>query len=207
MFEDIRRKRGVDVAQVAILVGRQVIAVLEPGRIGGEKELGMATLAALRNAVVNIGEEVIDQEIAGRCMANAAIVLGRNVIEFLRCRQAGVVARRAIVRVYALVVINNPGESREVGNTVARRAIGTVASAAWPPPCGCRGAPMRRAIVNQMQSVRSEGIFRLRHLSHPDADIARLARALNLTVVPIHALPLPPEDPQGTLDLEQKEGE
>ena len=35
-----------------------------------------------------------------------------------------------------------------------------------------------------------------------DGDIARLAEALRLEVVPVHALPRPPEDPQTVLDLE-----
>ena len=35
-----------------------------------------------------------------------------------------------------------------------------------------------------------------------DQDIAKLATPLALTVIPIHALPLPPQDPQQALDLE-----
>ena len=35
-----------------------------------------------------------------------------------------------------------------------------------------------------------------------DGDIAKLAEALQIEVVPVHALPRPPEDPQTILDLE-----
>ena len=34
-----------------------------------------------------------------------------------------------------------------------------------------------------------------------DGDIAKLAEALELEVVPVHALPAGPEEPQGELDL------
>lgn len=37
-----------------------------------------------------------------------------------------------------------------------------------------------------------------------DGDIARLGAALNLEVVPVHALPSPPQDPQGSLTFESE---
>jgi len=40
-----------------------------------------------------------------------------------------------------------------------------------------------------------------------DNDIAKLAGPLGLEVIPTHQLPLPPEEAQGALDLEEKEGE
>lgn len=39
-----------------------------------------------------------------------------------------------------------------------------------------------------------------------DDDIARLGAALNLEVVPVHALPSPPQDPQGSLTFESENG-
>ena len=123
MVEGIRHERSNSVAQVTILVGWQVTAVLEAGRISGEEEFGVTALAAPRNNVMNGAEESGRFEIDSRIVANAAIFLGRDVIEFLRRRQAGIVTRRAIVRIYALVVIGNPGESRVVERIVANRAI------------------------------------------------------------------------------------
>lgn len=114
MAEHRRRKPGDRVALIAVLGGWQVVCCLHQVGIGREELADMTTFAAIYDVLVNRKQKCRGRKRNRGIMADAALLLCRNVIHNLRRCDTGVMARGAVIRIYAQVVVGNARKGRKI---------------------------------------------------------------------------------------------
>lgn len=122
----VEYRRGEHVARMAdtaILIRGQMVCPLDQIGVGWKELRCMATLAALSDVRMNRRQEVRECEAVGKLVAEAAIILGRDVVVRLRRGDAGVVAGGAISRIYPSMAIGDSRKGGEVAGVVTVRAV------------------------------------------------------------------------------------
>ena len=118
MVENGGCERGRRVAQVTILVRRQMVCRFNQIGIGGKESTDMTTFAPTCNALMNRDEKGCRRKNTSGVVADTAIILSRDVIYLLGSGYARVMAGCTIVGIYAQVVEGYSCEGRKVVDDV-----------------------------------------------------------------------------------------
>ncbi len=103
--EGRRYKCSHRMADMAVLRGGQVAGRLDPVH-RRQEVINVAAFTTTGDAAVYRAREIIGQEVGRRGMALTAFAQRRDMVDRLATGDAGVVAHRAVVRVYPLVVVH-----------------------------------------------------------------------------------------------------
>ena len=91
--------------------------------VSGKELTDMTTFAPTRNVLMHREEKSCRRKNTSGVVADTAIILSRDVIDFLGSCDARVMAGCAIVGIYTQVVEGNSREGRKVVDNVTRRTI------------------------------------------------------------------------------------
>ena len=123
VIKNRRPEAGRRMAITAILSRRQMPCCLHQIGPRGEEAADMAAFATAGNILMSGEQKRCGFKRNGGIVANAAILIGRNVVEFFRRGDTRSMAGRAVVGIDTQMIKAYAGEAREVSDVMTRRTI------------------------------------------------------------------------------------